>query len=499
MTASGLMQRALRGATWAAAGGSGAQVLAFVMFVIISRMVGPAAFGVVAVALLLIELCRAAAIEPVAVNLVALGNYRKPCFDAGFAMSAVAALLAAAALALGAALLAVAFRSPDLATVLPQLAPLLLVHAMARMCEAELTVRLEFRTLALRSIGAVTIGGAAGIWAAMAGHGMNALVLQQWAGALASLALLGLSSRWRPGFAFSRDDFASLARQSLALSPANLITNIRHAVDGLAVASFAGPAAAGVYSLAKRTRLALQLGLTSAIGRVSLPAFARVREAGRLDAAVQRSMRLAAFLVFPVFIGIGAIAPELIAMFLGEEWRGAAAPMTLLMIGGAIAMITRLCENVLLVQRQRAVIVGLHVFALAVLAAGLVLFGRLGPVAVAAAVLAGGIAHNIAAWLATARYATPLPARAYLANVWLPMAIGLAMLALLTLLRAAGVLAHAPEPVRLGFLIGCGAAFYLVAAWLLARPAFTAALEAGRAAFIPRSGSAQKAGGGSVP
>ena len=36
-----LKQRALRGATWAVAGGNASQLLAFVMFVAISRVVGP--------------------------------------------------------------------------------------------------------------------------------------------------------------------------------------------------------------------------------------------------------------------------------------------------------------------------------------------------------------------------------------------------------------------------------------------------------------------------
>jgi len=486
--ASPLKQRALKGATWAVLGGNGAQVIAFVMFVIVSRMVGPSAFGTVAVALLLIEICRAFTSECFGVNLVALGKFKRECFDAAFVQAFGAAIVTAALLSVLAPLFAMLFSIADLRDVLPLLAPLLVVHALGRLFEAELTIRMEFRALAFRSVAAVLVGGATGIAAAANGLNVGALVLQQWASALLSLVLLAWPALWRPGLAFSRESFLAIARQSFAIAPANLITTTRQSIDGLAVASFSGAAAAGVYNLAKRTRLALQLGLTAAIGRVSLPTFAHVREdAARLANALDQALRLAAVVAFPVFLGVAAVAPELIAVFLGPEWAGAAGPMALLMIGGAIAIATRLCDNMLLVLGRRATIVGLHAFALAVLLAGLALVGRFGPMAAAGAVLFGGIAHNVAVWTVTQRAIPGLRLRTYLANVWLPMTISVAMLALVALLRGGHAADGLPDIARLAVFIAIGALFYIGAIWAFARPAFRSALGAARTILAPSS------------
>jgi O-antigen/teichoic acid export membrane protein len=49
----------LHRAAWTVVGGNLSQALAFIMFVAICRVVGPAAFGAVAISLALVEPCRA--------------------------------------------------------------------------------------------------------------------------------------------------------------------------------------------------------------------------------------------------------------------------------------------------------------------------------------------------------------------------------------------------------------------------------------------------------
>lgn len=481
MTSSPLKHRALKGATWAAVGGNGAQALAFVMFVAISRVVGPEAFGAIAVCLLLVEAVRALVVEPVGVCLVSRGKIEPTEFHAGFAVTAASGVVAALTLIAATPLLTQLFDMPVLSTVLPQMAPLIVVHAVARVMEAELTLRLEFRALAIRSIGAVILGGGAGIAAAYAGYGIVALILQQWISVVAALVLLGAQARLRGGLGFSRRTLIALIRDSAAIAPVGVLANIRQTVDGLTVAAFSGAAAVGVYNLAKRARLALQLGLSAAIARVSLPTFGMIKQdEARIASAVEQAMRLSAIIAFPVFVGISAVAPELINLSLGPEWAGAALPMALLMIGGALSITTNLCENFLLVLGRRTAIVYINLAALALLGFLLVVLGPFGPSGVAAAVLAISVFQNIATSLTTLRAAPRLRTATYIRNVWVPMAICLAMLLLIGVIRGVGAGGHHPQALHLIAYILLGALFYCAATWIFARAALLAAINAGR-------------------
>lgn len=491
MSEPSLKQRAIRGATWAALGGNGAQVLSFVMFVAISRVVGPEAFGVVAVSLLLIEMARSLTIESVAINLVARGKFTPEEFNAGLVLSGGCAIAAALLLAASAPLAATVFRIPALETVLPQLAPLLGVFVIARLFEAELTLNMAFRALAFRSLGAVLIGGGAGIAAAYAGYGVNALILQQWTAAIVSLILLGLQARWRPGFGFAREQLTTLARQSAAFAPAGLVSTTRQSIDGLAVATFSGAAAAGVYSLAKRTRLALQIGLTAAVARVSLPTLAQVKEdEARRSAAMREALRLSTVVAFPVFVGIAAVAPELIEVFLNPEWRDAASPMAFLMIGGALAITTRLCENLLLVRGRRATIVAVNVAALVLLATLVFTIGRYGPTAVAACVVGVGVFQNTCAWINASAHTPQLSRFGYFSLIWSPMAICIVMLGLVSFLREMGAGLDFEPFIRLVMYAAAGALFYLTMGWIFARRGMEAALQATRIALTAHSAKA---------
>ncbi|WP_395647902.1 oligosaccharide flippase family protein [Terricaulis sp.] len=475
-----LRQRALRGATWAVAGGNASQLLAFVLFMIISRMVGPAAFGTVAVSLALVELCRALFNESVAGNLVARGRFDDTAFSAGFVMTTAIAGLQVLALWALAPLLAILFQAPALTTVLPQISLLLVLYAASRLQEAHLMLDLRFDALALRSVLAVLIGGAAGIGAAWAGYGVEALILQQWISALVSLLLLWIACPWRPRFTLSPGVFAELARQSAALAPAGLLAQLAMLVDGLVVASLSGPAAAGLYNLGKRARLALQLGISTALARVSLPTFARNKQdLTRLADTVSEAMRLSMVLAFPIFLGIAAVAPELIALFLGPEWAPAATPLAFLMIAGALAITSSYCDNLMLVMERRSWIAALRLGMLAVLVLGMTLVGRQGPAAVAACALAATMAHNIAAWIAASRLA-PLKISTYLTTVAIPFAISLAMLAMLMALRDAEAFRHISALPRLVAFVALGAVFYMACAWVFARRAVEAVVGAAR-------------------
>ena len=475
-----LKQRALRGATWAVAGGNASQLLAFVMFVAISRVVGPEAFGTVAIAIAIVELCRPLASEAIVGNLVARGRFDDDTFNAGFALCLALAVVTCAILALAAPLFAWMFHAPQLRAVLPQIALLLVFYAGCRVQEAYLTLELRFDALALRSVAAALIGGGVGIAAAYSGMGVGALVLQQWTAAITSLVLLWIACPWRPRLRFPRQALTDLARSSATLAPAGVVSQLSILIDALAVATFSGPVASGIYNLGKRMRLALALGLSGALDRVSLPTFARVKtDTAQLARTLETALRLSTVVAFPVFLGVAAIGPELIALFLGPEWAGAALPMALLLVGGAVALTTHYFDNVMLVMERRRWIAALRLGMLLLLIGALIAVGRHGPAAAASAALAAGLAHNVAAYFAVSRI-TPAPLRTYIVGVIVPLGISLAMLLLLTLLREAAFISHLSAVVRMTSFITVGVVFYAGVTWMIARPAARAVISAAR-------------------
>lgn len=478
-----LVRHAIRGAGWAIGGGYAAQILSFAMFIVTSRLVGPSAFGTVAIAIAIVELCRAFTTENVAATLVADPNADRGDFDAGFFWTAGSSVLVCVALIFAAPLLAAVFRTPGLAVVLPQIALLLVFYGVSRLHEARLVKTMQFRQLATRTVLAAIVGGSVGVAAAMAGLGVDALIYQQWTAALTSAALLWLGSDWRPRLQVSLTKFRAVLRASLTLAPAQIIYGLSVLLDGAAVAIVAGPAAAGIYNIGKRVVVAMLLALSGALDRVSLATFAKAdADLPRLARMIQRAHQLSMLVVFPVFLGMAATSAEIIDVLLGPAWSQAALPMAILLAGGAVAIATSYCENALLVLQRRLRIVGLRTLFILVLVGGLLLFGKYGPPAIAAVSLAACIVQNLAAAYSVSRV-TPYRFVSYARTIAAPLALGVAMLVLVCMLRETSGLAQLSPLQRLPILVGAGALFYCCGVWLFARRSLDAAFAAARSAL----------------
>jgi O-antigen/teichoic acid export membrane protein len=476
-----LMKRSLSGVAWSVAGGYGAQFLMLAMFIFISRLVGPEAFGVVAVAIGVVELCRAFTTEGAAAMLTAQATFDEESYNAGFAWALGSTIVTCITLILCTPWLADVFGMPGLGGVMPQIALLLVFYGLSRLQEARLTQEMRFRALAGRTVLAALIGGGVGIVAAIAGLGVQALIYQQLVAASISAALLWRACHWRPRFTFSSERFYAVVRGSFTLAPAGLVTSLCALGDGLAVGIFSGPLAAGIYNLGKRVRTAMVLGLSSALDRVSLPAFAQLRGApAHLTAAVEQAVSISALTVFPIFFGLAGISPEMVAIALGPEWAGASVPIAILLIAGAIAIATSYCENVLLVFERRRSIVALRLYFLGALLVGIALFGRQGPTAIAAVTLVATIVQNLAAVAAVRRSGDILFPR-YLSSILLPLALNATMIGALWLLRQFTSIADLDAPARIIVLILTGLTFYASATWLFARTEIRSAYLAARA------------------
>jgi len=473
-----LRRRALQGATWSIFAGNASQLIAIAFFLAISRLVGPTAFGLVAIALAIIELSRAVVTESLASILVARKTYAPEDYDAALPIALSVSGVMSVLIFTSAPWLEQLYQTPGLSQVLAGLAWLIPIQAAARVQDDWLRRQMRFDSLALRWIGSALAGGAAGLWLALEGQGVLALMVQQIIMAIAACVLVWAGSAWRPSLKFEPARLRSLLKSASTLTPASLLGALNAMLDSLA-AGLAGATAAGIYGLAKRIRQALQFGLSSGLTRAALPAFAESNaRPGGMARAAHETLRLAMFLTFPVFVGVAAVAPELITLVLDERWRSATQPLFFLLLAGPLQIAASLMESTLLIEERRRTVVVIKALTIGVLACCLTVATPYGAVVIAAAALGATVFNNLATFHAAAK-TSGLSIQRYAAAVGGPFVLSLLMYAMIEATRATALAAWAPW-FRLPALILLGAAFYMAAACLIARPALAATWRAAR-------------------
>jgi PST family polysaccharide transporter len=204
------------------------------------------------------------------------------------------------------------------------------------------------------------------------------------------------------------------------------------------------------------------------IGEVLMPSFSRMEDAQRRSAVV-RAAALMALVVTPLGVGLGAVAPTLVATLFNEKWAGMEPMLVILCVMTVSRPMTWSAVAYLQAVQQTRVIMWAS-FARAALVLPLVAsFGYAGGPEWAC--VGGGIGyglHAVGTIVATGRV-TGLPIGSYLVGVARPILPCLPMFAAVTGAAAGFEQLGVPGVASLAAQIVVGAVVYVAAALVLVR------------------------------
>jgi PST family polysaccharide transporter len=322
---------AARSALWSAAETWGVRGVSALVFLLLARLLDPAAFGVMALAsvyLMILQMLADQGFAEAIIQRPALEDaHRDSAFWANVAIG-VALMLATVALA---GPLARLYGEPLLVPVLRVLALAPFLASLTVVQQALLRRELAFRQLTIRQTAGSLAGGAAGVGLALGGAGVWALVAQQLAGQAVALLVLWQVSRWRPAWRFSPRHFRELLGFGANVLGAGLLRIIGFQADRLLIGYVLGTAEVGYYSVAQRLLLIVSDLLSGSVERIVLPLFAKVQhDPERVRRGLFTAGRILSLAAIPAFAGLAATAPQVIDVGLGPQWRPALAATQLL-------------------------------------------------------------------------------------------------------------------------------------------------------------------------
>lgn len=318
----------------------GKQAITVGLSFLLAAMLGPRAFGVIAMALVFtsfIEMLQQQGLMPAIISRRELTDLHKDTafwlvIAAGAAFTAVGLVVAP--------LWASINHLPELTPIIQVLALSIPLSSSVVVHEAILRRELAFKQLAIRSWLSVLAGGIAGVIGAVLGWGVWALVAQQLVTVITEVIVLWGVSSWRPRLRWNRQAARQLWDYSIRSASSSFGLFLGGRIDIVLGGAFFGPAVVGVYRMGQRlTQMALDLtarGLQS----VSLPGLSEVQDDHSSFTKRLLSMqRQAACLALPL-LGIMAGLGPCVERVLGPEWRGTATALMLLAAVQAIRSVS---------------------------------------------------------------------------------------------------------------------------------------------------------------
>lgn len=417
--------RTRRGLGLAAFSDLGHYLVIFIASIVLARLLGPADFGIISVVNGVLLLSFSVGTAGMGQAVVRARSLEKPDLDVAFTLSTGLSTL------LMLAILAVARPTADLvgipavAEVLPVLALRVVLAGAAAVPMGLLRRRMQFGRLAAIEIGVAMVYGVLGIGLAVGGFGVWSLVWANLAEVSLRVTTLLVLSGYRPALRRPSPEQSRMLHFGGGLTAANLFQFAARSGPRMILASQLGADAAGLYNRADAFSHRPVLRIFQVMQRVLFPAMSHMR---RNEASFARwHCRAAggyALVVAPLVGIVGALAPELVALLLGNAWRDAATPLALL-CAGSLASLAFPFVNLLLQARGRVAHLFLKTAVITPLLLAAGYFGtRYGLVGFVAAGVAIVPVQLLAAALCL-RISLKLPLEPILAHTLPPMAAGL--------------------------------------------------------------------------
>ena len=342
-----------KSALWATLGNWIQQGFSLVTILVLARLLEPASFGVMATALLLVLLGQRILLEGISYFVVQLDETNDKVLSTAFWSAAVLGLITAGSLFLFADFIASSFNMAQLADVLPFLAVIPMLEALAAVHIGLLRREAKFRQLATRTLFSGTLGCFAGITVALLGGGIYALVVQQVVQSIGNCVAALVSHQWRPQASFNRDSARNLLQFSLPMGGNAIVYVGLNRMDIVLLGGFAGPTATGVYSMAKRLARAITDLLVTGVSTASLTKLSVAKsDPQRMEQALMNSLRLASLLAFPAFALLGYFGPVLLPSILGTNWSSVGESLSVLCLFGVVQVPVLVGSNVFVALGQ---------------------------------------------------------------------------------------------------------------------------------------------------
>jgi O-antigen/teichoic acid export membrane protein len=460
-----LKDKILHGILWVSISGILLKFINFTVTIILARLLEPQDFGLVAIALIVVnffEIFHDLGIRPA---LIHRKDERDAAANTAFLIFPTVALIFYAISYLIAPIAAQFFHAEQITVLIRVLALTFVIWSFGSLPKALLIKDLEFKKLVIPRLLPNITYGAVAIVMALKGFEVWSLVGGQLALMLMSTITIWHAQKWRPSLRFNRKIAIELLNYGKYAMTANIIIFLISVVDITFIGRLLGPQELGYYSIAFTIAGFFTLQISIMMSEVMFPALSKMQDdIDKMGLTYLKTLKYLSLVAFPATFGIIAVSWYFIKVIYGDKWMPAVAVLQVLCIYGLNKAMLKTTENLYLAAGKPQIMTKIN------LCQFIIMLILIYPLTLKYGIVGTGIAAVIPSAmmvLLTFHEAGKIIDKSLLTIVKhiAPAAAGsLIMVALVLLLQQ--LISHLSPALVLLLSIGLGAVSYIVFIWL---------------------------------
>ncbi len=310
---------------WRFAERCGAQGVAFIVSIILARLLDPSVYGTVALLTVFITILNVFVDSGLGNALIQKKNADSLDFSTVFIFNVIMCSVLYACLFFAAPLIADFYKDPSLTPLMRVLGITLVIAGVKNIQQAYVSKNLLFKKFFYATLGGTVVAAIVGITLAYKGFGAWALVAQHVVNTAVDTLVLYITIKWRPKLQFSFKRFKGLFSYGWKMLVSSLLDKIYNDIRQLIIGKHYSSEDLAFYNQGKRYPSFLINNINSSLDSVLLPVMSQSQDnKNHVKAITRRLIKISTYIMAPMMIGLAVCAEPFIRVFLTDKWLPAA-------------------------------------------------------------------------------------------------------------------------------------------------------------------------------
>ncbi len=358
-----LKSKTMRGMLWVSISNILLKFINFTISVILARLLEPSDFGLVAIALIVVnffEIFRDLGIGPALIHRKDDSN---TAADTAFYIFPTVAIIFYVISYFIAPAASGFFREEELGILIRVLSLTFVIWSFGSLPRTLLTKDLEFKKLVIPQLLPKISYGVVAIVMALQGYGVWSLVGGRLVLEVMSVITIWKAVDWRPSLRFDKKIALELLSYGKHVITASIIIFLISVVDVTFIGRLLGSGELGYYSIAFGISGLFTYQLSTLVSQVMFPAFSKMQgDMNKMGTAYLKTLKYLSLIAFPAALGIMSVSWYFIKVVYGDKWLPAVAVLQVLCLYGLNKAMLKTTENLYLAAGKPKIMTKINLY-----------------------------------------------------------------------------------------------------------------------------------------
>lgn len=306
---------------WRFAERSGAQLVTFVVSIVLARLLMPEDYGIIALVTVFTNIMQVFVDSGLGTALIQKKDADDLDFSSVFYFNFIVCITLYLVMFFAAPFIASFYRMSGLIPVVRVISLTIVISGIKGIQQSYVSRNMLFKSFFYATLGGTIFSAFLGIAMAYAEFGVWAIVAQQLSNTAIDTLILWITVKWRPKLVFSWNRLKGLLGFGWKMLCSALLDTVYNNLRSLLIGKVYSSADLAYYNEGDKFPKLIVTNINTSIDSVLLPAMSKEQDnADKVKNMTRRSIMVSCYIMAPLMIGLACCASNIVTIVLTEKW-----------------------------------------------------------------------------------------------------------------------------------------------------------------------------------